>query len=551
MVTLDSVSKLGAVPTPPQIITYIVHVLLDYWGKSQESGQNNKNLNVLDPAVGDGRFLIDFADQYKKRINKNNWKKALFCYGLDINSESIESASRNFKDKKISQSTNLSLKVGNALLGFISAPKGWDKSWPIQKLDKSITSIHSLEEINSQTIKHPFHWFLEWPDVISKNGFDIILGNPPYGVRFSHDEKILFRKLYQAFDPELESYILFLERSIQLLRDKGLLGMIIPNNLLSNYHYQDIRQFLLQNVKLLRIVNFDGHVFPGFHVETCVIFLERNIHQKERNDHKVQFQRIKNTLDPPYLPLMNNFIIQREIWNNPYELLLPKHDTIINTILEKIQKNSTPLGEIVQISRGIELGFMSHHTSNYKLDSDYVPLIAGRSIRKFRLDKNIRYIRFDRKNKSIFKDINQYLQPKLMVRRIGHELIAVYDPDHHFCVCDVYIIIPKSNRPTSELIYLEALLNSKLLSFFLKKRFTSIKTIFPKIPIKFLRDLPVKMPSNLTKIQNKIIDLHNIPWSFREASPDQLKLLNDINLEIFKIYDISIQEQEIICNSFN
>ncbi|UCG01169.1 MAG: N-6 DNA methylase [Candidatus Heimdallarchaeota archaeon] len=551
MATTDSISKLGAVPTPPPIISYIVQVLLDYWIEFRESVQAKGKLNILDPAVGDGRFLIDFSRNYHKCSNKDDLKEILCCYGLDINPDSIESACNNFDERKDKKPSDLSLKVGNALLGFLSSPKGWNRSWTLDKLNSVFISTHNIKEINFQRIKHAFHWFLEWPEVISNNGFDIILGNPPYGVNFSHNEKILFRKLYQAFDPELESYILFLERSISLLRDKGLLGMIIPNNLLTNYHYRNIRQFLLQNVKILKIVNFDGQIFPGFHVETCIIVLQRRTHKNERDNNNIQFELIKNTLDSPYNPLVGNVVIQKSIRDNPYELLLPTPDNRIQIILEKIQKNSIPLGKIVRISRGIELGFTSPLTSDNMLNSEYVPLVAGRTIRKFRLDKNIRYIRFDKNNKAIFKDINQYLQPKLMLRRIGHELIAVYDPNQHFCVCDVYIIILKPNRPPSELIYLEALLNSKLMSFYLMQRFTSVKSIFPKIPIKFLKDLPIKIPSHETKILNKVQDLHNMPWSIQEASSNQLKCLDNLNLEIFKIYEINNQERELINNSFN
>ncbi len=550
MVTTDSVSKFGAVPTPHPIIKYIVNVLLEYWEEFREPAQKDEKLRILDPAVGDGRFLIEFTKKFQKRTYTIGKEEALHCFGLDINPESVHLAYSNYQkmDHKL---TNISLKVGNTLLGCISTPIGWNNSWSTQKLYRSFISNHNLKEIDSQRVKYLFHWFLEWPEVISKGGFDIILGNPPYGISFSHDEKILFRKLYQAFDPEIESYILFIERSIQLLRDKGLLGMIIPSNLLSNYHYQNIRQFLLQNVKILKIINFDNQIFPGIHVESCIIFLQRNMCQKERDNHKIQFERVGNTLDPPYLPLTKQTLIQRKIWNNPYELLLPTPGTRIKMILEKIQRNSIPLREIVQISRGIELGFTSTSTRDNKLNSEFVPLIAGRSIRKYRLDQSIRYIRFDKYNKSIFKDFNNYLQPKLMLRRIGHELIAVYDPNQHFCVCDVYMIILKPNRPISELIYLEALLNSRLMSFYLMQRFTSVKTIFPKIPIRFLKDLPIKMPSNLIKMHNNIQNLHSLPWSIQEASSAQLKRLNDINLEIFKIYDIDTQEQEIIHNSFN
>lgn len=548
MAPASSLNNLGAVATPYQIVRYIVLELLDYWKSSQKTDPNNKGykkIHVLDPAVGDGRFLIEFL-----KLSENRIKNPLYCYGLDINARSIDSAKNKFGERKDLKSTKISLKVGNALLGCITAPKGWNNSWPITKLNKSIFLNQNLEGIDLNEFQHPFHWFLEWQKVISNNGFDFILGNPPYGVKFSRPEKILFRKVYQAFDPEIESYILFLERSIHLLRHKGLLGMIIPNNILSNYHYRNIRKFLLQNADILKIVNFNSQIFTGIHVETCAIFLQRNIHQKERGNNKIQFRRIENSLDFRNIPQTENFILQRDVWKNPYELFLPSLDIRIQKILEKIQKNSTPLGKFVQISRGIELGYTSPNTNDIKLDSDYVPLIAGRSIRKFSIDNNVRYIKFNKHNKSIFKDINQYLQPKLLLRRIGHELIAAYDPNHLFCVCDVYIIVLKSNEPTIQFPYLEALLNSKLMSFYLMQRFTSVKTIFPKIPIKFLKDLPIKIPSEIKKIQEITQELHKIPWRIREKASWK-ELINEINSEIFQVYEISIKEQDIVNNSFD
>ncbi|MFW9905950.1 MAG: TaqI-like C-terminal specificity domain-containing protein, partial [Candidatus Thorarchaeota archaeon] len=317
-------------------------------------------------------------------------------------------------------------------------------------------------------------------------------------------------------------------------------------------HYQNIRKFLLQNVKILKIINFDDQVFPKIHVETCAIFLQRYFHRNERENNHVQFGRIKYALNLENLPFMDHTIIQKEIWNNPYELILPTPNTEIQTIIEKVQRNSIPLGDIAKLSRGIELGFTSTHTSEVKVNPEYVPLIAGRSIRKYRINSNVRYIKFERSNKSIFKDRNNYLQPKLLLRRIGHELIAAYDPNHLFCVCDVYILILEPPRPSFELLYLEALLNSKLMSFYLMQRFASVKTIFPKIPIKFLKDLPIKYPINQTKIQDNIRDLHNTPWNIRGTTLEKFtQNLSKIDLEISRIYEIDNQEHQIINEFFN
>ncbi|MHA2246724.1 MAG: Eco57I restriction-modification methylase domain-containing protein [Candidatus Hodarchaeales archaeon] len=545
-----SVAKLGAVPTPSKIVQFIINVILSYWKDIRKTVPVIERLNVLDPAVGDGRFLITFASCFEELAKKKNLKTKLHCYGLDIDPKAIESAYENISEINTQKSPEISLKVGNALLGYVSAPRRWKKTWSNYKLNNLFASDHNIEDRDVQKVRLPFHWFQEWPEVVANGGFDILIGNPPYGINFLREEKLIFRNLYQAVDPEIESYILFIERSIQLLREGGLLGLLIPSNLSSNYRYHKIRQYLLDNAKILRIINLDNKIFPGFHVETCILTLQHLILQREQQNHKIQYENIKTTLNDQFHSFKRQVIIQNHILKNPYRLFLPKPEAEILSILEKIQNNSISLKKLVSISRGIELGFHSPHTSECKLNSDFVPLIAGRSIRKFRITNNIRYIRFNKKNKSIFKEINLYMQPKLLLRRIGHELIAVFDPNKHFCVCDVYMIILNPNRPASELVYLEALLNSNLMSFYLMQRFTSVKQIFPKIPIKYLKDLPIKIPSSIVKIQQLVKDLHKLPWNIHQANSHQVQLLRDLNQEIFRIYTIDKHKQNIIQKLF-
>ncbi len=549
MTTGSPVKMFGAVATPSKIVQHMVFFLLEYWEKFCKS--TSKMLNVLDPAVGDGRFLVELNRSFNGKAKENNWEEVLHCYGVDINPQAIESALKNIQAKKGQTDLKINLAEGNALLGFLVAPKGWKKTWSNIKLDNNLVTSHGLEGGDIGKAEPTFHWFKEWPEIVANRGFDIIIGNPPYGITYSSEEKKLYRKLYEAIDPEIESYILFIERSIHLLREGGLLGFVIPSNLLTNFRYKNIRQFLLDNAKILKIIILDQKIFPGFHVETCILFLQRISIQKERAGHKIQYERVKDAVNPFLHPIQGQIDIQKRILENSNLLLIPSPSIQIKGILNKMEEKSIPLGEMVLISRGIELGFNSPHTSKMKIDLDSVPLIAGRGIRKFRINKNFRFIQFNHNKISIFKDYNQYLEPKLMLRRIGHDLVAAFDSDKLFCVCDVYMIRLKSNQSSSELIYLEALINSPLMSFYLKQRFTSVKKIFPKIPIKYLKNLPIQIPLDVTKITKLVDTLHNLPWDIEDASSHQLNLLNNLNQEIYSVYDITRHEQDIIQKSSN
>jgi hypothetical protein len=89
----------------------------------------------------------------------------------------------------------------------------------------------------------PFHWFAEFYEIINDNGgFDVIIGNPPY-VEYSK-----VRNPYQIKNYETEKcgnlYAFVIERSLQIIKDKNNLGMIIPLTIASNNNMQILRNII-------------------------------------------------------------------------------------------------------------------------------------------------------------------------------------------------------------------------------------------------------------------------------------------------------------------
>ncbi len=529
--------ELGAVPTPQLVVRHIVSLILKY------QNCKKKEMFILDNSVGDGRFLIEYYHSYFKKVKNKSILKSLYLFGLDINPKAIESARSRMKEIKC----QASLKVGNTLVGFLKPPSDYKRSWTEDDLNKSYAKH---KKINNSTIINetcPFHWFREWPEFLLNNGFDIIIGNPPYGVSYSKTEKMLYRILYNANDPEIESYILFIERSVNLLCESGLLGVIVPSNIATNYRYASIRNFLLKRVKILNITSFNRQIFPNVHVESLILILQKCSDLPNRINNEIRFDLISYENSGEIQSTTKNIALQKDLNNTSYQMLIPKPENTIFKILEKIKYDSIALKNLVEISRGIELGYKSPRTSVIKNNPEFVPLIAGRSVRKFRLKKNYRYIRFEDDNKSIFKDKNLYLKPrKLFLRRIGHELICAYDNNQLFCVCDVYIILPKIIQSEKEIFYLEALLNSQLMLFYFKHSFTSIKKLFPKIPINYLKQLPVKLPENPEKIYRLVKCFHDLPWRNNNTNSETRKLIDKLNQEIFLVYSLTSDEQKTI-----
>ncbi|TAE70336.1 MAG: methyltransferase, partial [Bacteroidetes bacterium] len=130
------------------------------------------------------------------------------------------------------------------------------------------------------------------------------------------------------------------------------------------------------------------------------------------------------------------------------------------------------------------------------------PLIAGRCINKYKIIFENRYVIFDEKDVSNFKTKHIYESEKILVRRIGTEIIATFDDQKYYNVCDVYNLLSKNIN----LKYILGFLNSKLMSFYLQTQFKNAKKLFPKIPIAYLKQLPIIVLDTKNKNDKNLYD---------------------------------------------
>jgi hypothetical protein len=480
--------------------------------------KNSSLLSVIDNSVGDGRFLFEFADSW---LEKNKKETVVTLHGLDINQKSIDGCKTHQRKYLHDPNIQFSFKTGNALVGNIKLEK--------EKVEDDLIPFPNI----------PFHYSKEWPLLNGKDGYDICVGNPPFGLSFTHKEKKYFKQKYQSVDPEVESYLLFVERSVKLLRDRGLLVLLIPNNFTTNYRYREFRTFLLKNMDIQKIIMLTDNVFPEVAVETCILMGYKNSSSIKGRKHLIEFSEYSRRKKFTKIQQCR----QDQLNDQKNRFIVPLKGSKYELVLKTIERNSIPLGEIVNISRGIELGFHSDLTSENRNPSQ-VPLVAGRNIHKLFIDEKIRYIHFDRNQRRIFKDFELYTQPKILLRRIGHLLTAAYDPHHLFCVCDVYILTMKPKWNHLNLRYLEIILNSSLLTFYLNQRFMTVKKLFPKIPINYLRQLPVKIPldtSNQKTMKSLLIRLDKI--SHKE---DRRKIIEEMDHFNYKINDLTENQINIL-----
>lgn len=354
----------------------------------------------------------------------------------------------------------------------------------------------------------PCSWFDPWWMFGVEDGFDIVIGNPPYvDIKALKNDfvKTLF-KLYPTAINRINLYSIFIERGYSLLNDKGTLAFIVPNSLLINDSYAKIRKHIVKDLQ--QVIKLPDSIFENAIVETIIMLVN-----KGSQTETVKSLFFKNN-DTTNLTDLQFDVREKQTWEND-ELCKFNifKDSIETDILNLIEENKVELVEEVNFSLGITpYDKAKGHTkqqienrvfhSNQKESSEYVPLIGGKNIRKFNIElKFEEYLKYG-KWLGAPRDSRFFTSPKIVVRQIldgtNLSIIAGYTEEEIYFTQIGFSIISKEKSELN-LKYILALLNSKTISFYHKFKFLDTeKNVFPKILIANCKKFPIqKIQSDL------------------------------------------------------
>ena len=136
------------------------------------------------------------------------------------------------------------------------------------------TILAKLKDINLAENNKFFLWHTWFSDVFNrddKEGFDIVIGNPPY-ITYRGKEKNsisdselnnLIATYTHSAEYKVNSYALFTEAGINICNNHGTISYIIPGTILQNDYLKKIREFLICRNQIKEIVSFSNKVFDA------------------------------------------------------------------------------------------------------------------------------------------------------------------------------------------------------------------------------------------------------------------------------------------------
>ncbi|MCX6702835.1 MAG: N-6 DNA methylase, partial [Candidatus Wolfebacteria bacterium] len=192
--------------------------------------------------------------------------------------------------------------------------------------------------------KKPFNWEEEFPDVFKNGGFDVIIGNPPWGAGMESVDKSFYKENFVAGKGIIDTFALFVEKSMKLLSGVGRLGFILPDIILIK-DYPQIRKLILEN-SLITNIYYTGMAFHGVNLDSVVFIAEKEKSEERRNENN-----IKVLIDNEENEIKQKLFLE----NTDYKFNLHFSDNTLS-LKKKLDEQSVKLGNILEIHEGIHSG---------------------------------------------------------------------------------------------------------------------------------------------------------------------------------------------------
>jgi type I restriction-modification system DNA methylase subunit len=461
---IEEKKKLGAYYTESWIIDYIISEL-----------NIHKDSIILEPSCGTGAFL-SHTYNYLRNLGTEHQDALNNLYGIDINPYVVEISLMTLflKDpKNINKNKNINLFVLNTLKNF-----------------------HEQQEL----ISHNYGNVLQ-----INQKFDAILGNPPYGIKFSKEDKKLLSKEYEeTWFMKYDSFACFIHYGLNKLKENGRLGFIVPSTFLTIDTFRYLREFILKNCKVISITDLGKGIFDQATVSTVILVIEKCSDFSELEKNRIKFVDLSElkTKKEKEINLYNNKYIaefsQLALWkNNDKCQFLFKPHNYINVLSKTVALNL--ICDIKIASRSTEF---TNDSSNHKLilslkhkSNNSKCLLKGRNNKKWVFDSNTNYTNLYVPNNELEKVKGGiYLKDKIIISHTqGNSIVASLDSGQNPWTGDVFILTLLNSSTHYLLEYILGVINSEYMQILHKKLYRDttphlIKTAIENFPIPYVND---------------------------------------------------------------
>lgn len=487
------------------------------------------------------RIAVDTYRNAESKEQKREMEKLIADIKSDFRSEISLSDPKVKKLRKLSGDL-FTLTMQTQLFEMGKKEKDdWNKK-VLQLTEESQKLETEIEEIKANKIyDNAFEWRFEFPEVLNDEGdfvgFDVVIGNPPYGIKPNDVEREYFNMMYSAND---DIYTLFIELGLRIILVNSNISYINPITWLTGAKYKNTRNLFTGKNSIVKAINLPYDIFADAYVDTGVYFF-----QKKDNRESLVFEY--NPKDKIQIEDLRNIqfkTLDRKVWTTKSDLKINLNESD-NSIFSKLDSIPTKLSDFAETARGILAD-----KNEYKTDfgNNLKKVFVG-NLNRYTIDETFNFIKYDDNLKEKPKSYSFFTGERILVRRIisrQFRMMATYSDEEFVCKKDIYII--KLNQNILNYKYVLALLNSTLLSFYKTKNSGSAKKDdFTQITLGDIRQLPI--PNIEVALQRPFIKLVDEILIAKKIKESTIKLEYEIDRMVYQLYNLTEDEIGLIENN--
>lgn len=522
----EDIREYGKVYTPTEIASYIL-AEMGFTGKRALSG------SLLDPAAGCGVFVLEAGRRVLQAAGKGSEARDIVVAnlaGLDNDLTAI-----------------CLTKVGLGLLlsreeHVLVSGSSFD-IYLADTLDSPREELFPSANGGGSDIKLQRGRYAE--------GFDFVVGNPPYGKVPSSDPRV--QNFKETIYGHANMYGMFLQFALDRLNAKGKLGFIVPKSFASGLYFKRLRRFMLDRIHLDEVLTFNSRtdVFQHSNVlqETVVLMGSRGTNRttvllKEAQDHL----SLATPSDKVEVPLA-----EVDLGRDFEHVLCTSANRTALDILGRVRRQSKPLEALgLRASTGKFVWNRFKGALHHKGGSDRAPLYWMHNLRPFRFIPEAHS-----RNKAAFVELTPetrswinspedlVLTKRISAKEQKRRIEACFVPaswrphaEGYFLENHLNFIFKKGPGCAYDLLCLSALLNSKLLDFVFRVFNGNTQVSATELNI---LPLPLELPAKFKALVGKIA---------KAAGEDISALEARLNEEVYALFGLTERERAYVEDYF-
>lgn len=455
----------------------------------------------------------------------------------------------------------------------------------LKKLKKDLAKAEKeqFDIENNKIYESSFEWRFEFPALLDKEGkfkgFDIIIGNPPFGAKLSSIEKKICKEYYSDVHMRTpETYCYFISLAFKLVNPNGIVSYIVPNNMFFQNENEKTRSLLLFSHQLIRAINLGDNTFENADVPTCIFIAN----SKKTENYEVEYSDYRK------------YNISDIVWNKDYELIsteliktIPAYvlglSNVNIRIINEIKRNGVLIDSIAEeMASGISSGgdkifrISVEESEELHLEKEILhKVLVGAEIDNYLINDKNHVIIYTTKDIDIYKydNIFKYLlpheaklsgkretvkgtlpwwclhwprykklfeEPKIIMRQTSDSIRCVFDRNGYYVLNSILVL--KLNNQNYSYKYLATVLNSTCIDFLYKNLTQEEGRTFAEVKPANVRKLYI--PNATNKEQDLLSILYDyLVFLKNPKQPKPFISINSMFIDLFeKIVDGCVYE---------